>query len=136
MSAPRKPTAEGRPANAPADTLRRVEGPKMLDSTLFPQQQQQQPQPGPVPVRVFMRYMVPDDQRPLLPRRPRAPSLLPPEVPRPQRGDVVYLSSSSAWGVELVVYDWHSPVDLLLEVWLTHVGSSRARRATGFGVTQ
>lgn len=86
-------------------------------------------------VRIEARYRVPDDQQRHLPKRQRAPTLLPLEV-LPKVGDVVYLSSTSAWGVELVVHEWLSPFDLSIQVWITHVGPSHARRITGFGVTQ
>lgn len=85
-------------------------------------------------LRMQVRYMVTDEQRSLLPGRSRAPAVIPPEAPLPQRGDVIYLSSTSAWGVELVVHEWLSPTDLNIEVWLTHVGSARERRP--FGRTQ
>lgn len=87
-------------------------------------------------VRVEVRYMVPDDQQRLLPRRMRAPEPLPAGAPLPQIGHVIYLSSTSAWGVEMVVHEWRSPLDLNIEVWITHVGSARHRRPPGFTLTQ
>jgi hypothetical protein len=50
---------------------------------------------------------------------------LPPGAPLPREREVIYLSSTSAWSVELVVHEWLTPVDLRVEVWIRHVGSSR-----------
>lgn len=96
--------------------------------------QMQQPQIAP-PVRVEARYMVPEDQQRLLPRRSRAPQTLPTHAV-PHAGTVVYLSGDSAWVVELVVHEWLSPIDLSVEVWITHVGSLRHARPPGFKLTQ
>jgi hypothetical protein len=79
---------------------------------------------------------VPDDQKAHLPRRRRAPAFLPPGAPLPRTGEIIYLSSSSAWGVEMVIHEWLSPVDLRIEIWITYVGSSRSRRPPGFELTQ
>lgn len=85
---------------------------------------------------VVVAFFVPDDQQWLLPRRRRSPSVLPANVPIPRRGEVVYLSSTSAWFVELVIHEWRSPVDLMVQVWLTYMGGARAVRSDGFQVTQ
>lgn len=103
------------------------------------QQQQQLPPADAYPARrtnVEVRLCVPEDQQAHLPKRRRAPTTLPTHAPLPRQGEVIYLSSSSAWGVELVIHEWLSPVDLRVEVWITHVGSSRQRRPTGFQLTQ
>jgi hypothetical protein len=86
--------------------------------------------------RIEVHLCVPDDQLRHLPRRRRAPEYLPPNAPLPRAGEVVYLSSSSAWGVALVVHEWRSPGELVIKVWLDYVGASHAARAAGFGVTQ
>jgi hypothetical protein len=85
---------------------------------------------------VEIHLCVPDDQRQHLPKRRRAPHQLPANAPLPRVGEVLYLSSSSAWAVELVIHEWRSPEDLRIELWLTHVGSSRHARPPGFAITQ
>lgn len=92
------------------------------------------PEPNGAPV-VQAHYCVPDDQQRYLPRQSRIPTRLHPNVPMPRVGDVVYLSPRSAWGVQLVVYDWRSPGLLCIEVWLQHVATT-AQRPTGFAITQ
>jgi hypothetical protein len=92
--------------------------------------------PTPSTPTVEIHLCVPDDQQRHLPKRRRAPNPLPPNAPLPRTGEVLYLSSSSAWAVEQVIHEWRSPVDLRIELWLTHVGSSRHGRPTGFAITQ
>lgn len=79
---------------------------------------------------------VPDHDKPFLPQRRRAPHPLPVGAPIPRVGEVVYLSSTSAWGVYMVIHEWRGPARLRVEVWLEHVGSARARRPSGFELTQ
>lgn len=79
---------------------------------------------------------IPDDQRRYLPRRRNMPSCLPPQAPLPRQGEVVYLSSSSAWGVSMVVHELISADHVRVEVWLVHVSNSRHTRPTGFALTQ
>lgn len=86
--------------------------------------------------RIEIHLCVPDEEEHLLPKRRRAPRYLPISAPLPRKGEVIYLSSTSAWGVELVIHEWRSPVDLRVEVWLTHVGNARHRRPPGFELTQ
>lgn len=86
--------------------------------------------------RIEIHLCVPDDQERHLPKRRRAPQWLPLTAPLPRQGEVIYLSSSSAWGVEMVIHEWRSPQDLRVEIWITYVGSSRHRRPTGFALTQ
>jgi len=86
--------------------------------------------------RIEIHLCVPDDEEQLLPKRRRAPRYLPIAAPLPRQGDVIYLSSSSAWRVEVVVHEWRTPVDLRIEVWLSHMGTSRHRRPPGFETTQ
>jgi hypothetical protein len=88
------------------------------------------------PTQVSIHLCVPDDQEHLLPKRRRAPLYLPPEAPLPRRGEVIYLSSSSAWGVTLVIHEWRAPAELRIEVWIEHVGSARNARPSGFMLTQ
>ncbi len=79
---------------------------------------------------------IPEDQRRYLPKRRNMPSCLPPHAPLPRQGDVVYLSSSSAWGVSMVVHELIANDSVRVEVWLEHLTSSRHSRPTGFMLTQ
>lgn len=87
-------------------------------------------------IAVRVHLCIPDDQEQFLPRRRRAPTVLPPHAPMPSRGDVIYLSSSSAWGVRVVVHEWRSPIDLRVQVWLEYMGDARYPRPPGFELTQ
>ncbi len=87
-------------------------------------------------MNITIHYCVPDDQEAHLPVRRRAPHYVPAVVPLPNVGDVIYLSSSSAWGVRMRIYEWLSPEDLKIEIWIDYVGSSRYARPTGFSLTQ
>lgn len=85
----------------------------------------------PVPVqqaRVEVELCVPADQLSFLPEHRAAPFMLPAGVPVPHKGDVIYLSSTSAWGVMMVIHEWRSPLDLRIEVWIQLVGSARQIR--------
>lgn len=83
-----------------------------------------------------VRFCIPNDQEKHLPARRRHPAVLPAGAPIPRQDDIVYLSSSSAWGVRAVIHEWRSPTDLNVQVWLEYVGSSRQARVTGFSTTQ
>jgi len=87
-------------------------------------------------VKVRTVFCVPEDQEKFLPKRRRAPAHLPVNAPLPRQGEVVYLSSSSAWAVSMVIHQWHAPTDLCIEVWLVHVATSRDSRPPGFALTQ
>lgn len=93
-------------------------------------------QAAPIEHRIEVRYCVPDDQEHLLPSRRRAPQTMPLEAPIPRQGEVIYLSSSSAWTVSLVIHEWRGPKELRVELWLEHLGSSRYARPAGFELTQ
>jgi len=67
-------------------------------------------------------HHVPDCGKALLARP------LPAGAPVPHRGDVVYLTSTSAWGVSLVVHEWLAGGRLRIEVWLEYVGAGRETR--------
>ena len=71
-----------------------------------------------------------------LPRRRRAPLFLPMTAPLPRIGEVIYLTSTSAWGVRLVVHEWLAPDDLHVIVWVEHVGATHHAGRAGFAVTQ
>lgn len=85
---------------------------------------------------VSVHLCVPADQHHHLPRRRRAPDQLPPSAPLPRTGDVMYLSPTSAWGVQMVIHEWQSPETLRIEVWLDHVSNAQAVRPSGFAITQ
>lgn len=86
--------------------------------------------------RIEIHLCVSDDQERHLPKRRRAPRFLPLTAPLPRVGEVVYLSSSSAWQVDMVVHEWRSPADLRIELWLAWIGNARHARPPGFEVTQ
>ena len=79
---------------------------------------------------------VPEDQVQYLPKRRRAPVYLPADVPLPRQGEIVYLSSSSAWVVLSVIHEWRSHEHLRVEIWIEHVSGSRHARPPGFALTQ
>jgi hypothetical protein len=86
--------------------------------------------------QVQVHLCVPEDQQRYLPKRRRAPAHMPPNAPIPRQGEVIYLSSTSAWGVAMVIYVWQSPAELRVEVWLEHVSGALHARPTGFALTQ
>lgn len=88
------------------------------------------------PTQVTVHLCVPEDQKRYLPRRRLAPHMLPLDAPLPKQGDVLYLSTTSAWGVQMVVHQWVDVHTVRIEVWLQHVHSSRDARPTGFMLTQ
>lgn len=86
--------------------------------------------------RIEIHMCVADDQERHLPKRRRAPRFLPLMAPLPRVGEVIYLSSSSAWQVDQIVHEWRSPQDLRIELWLVWIGNARHARPPGFEVTQ
>lgn len=89
-----------------------------------------------VPTTLQVHLCIPDDQEQHLPKRRRAPRFLPPDVPLPRVGEVIYLSSSSAWVVRMLIHEWRSASDLRIELWLEWIGSARHARTAGFSLTQ
>lgn len=87
-------------------------------------------------VTVEVRLRVPDDQAHHLPSRARWPDCLPGNAPLPRQGDLIYLSSTSAWGVEAVIHEWRTPQDLRIEVWLHHLGATHHTTRPDFATTQ
>ena len=79
---------------------------------------------------------VPEDQERHLPKRRRAPHVLPATAPLPREGEVIYLSRNSAWLVQMVIHDWVAHDVLRVEVWLEHVTSTRRARPPGYALTQ
>jgi hypothetical protein len=87
-------------------------------------------------IKVCVHYCVPEDQKRFLPKRIQVPKHHPAHAPVPRQGEVIYLSSASAWGVDGVIHEWrHNATELHVEVWLMHV-SSRHGRPSGFMLTQ
>lgn len=87
-------------------------------------------------VNIAIHLCIADDQQRWLPKRRRAPHNLPANAPLPRMGEVIYLSSSSAWAVVMVIHEWLSVHDLRIEVWLEHVLGARHQRPSGFSITQ
>lgn len=85
---------------------------------------------------IEIHLCIPDDQEKWLPKRRRAPINLPLTAPLPRMGEVIYLSSSSAWGVAMVIHEWRGTHDLRIELWLEHVHAARHQRPSGFSITQ
>lgn len=94
------------------------------------------PTTAPNGVDVKVHLCIPEDQEKFLPKRRRAPAFLPSGVPMPRVGEVIYLSSRSAWAVSMVIHDWQDAGRLKVEVWLEFVSGSRHARPTGFPLTQ
>lgn len=92
--------------------------------------------PPPSPTNVQVHLCIPEDQKHFVPKRRRAPNFLPANVPLPRAGELVYLSSTSAWGVSMVIHEWRTPSDLRIEVWLEHLGGGAHGRPEGFALTQ
>lgn len=86
--------------------------------------------------KVSVHLCIPDDQERHLPKRRRAPQYVPNDVPLPRVGEVIYLSSSSAWVVRTLIHEWRSSVDLRIELWLEWIGSARQERPAGSSITQ
>ena len=91
---------------------------------------------GAADITVEVCYCIPEDQRPHLPKRRRAPDCYGAGLPVPRMGEIVYLSSSSAWLVIMVIHEWRGAGLLRVEVWLEHVGGARLARPPGFALTQ
>lgn len=89
-----------------------------------------------VPTARTVHLCVPDDQERYLPKRLRAPMVLPPDIPMPRVGEVIYLARNSAWAVAMVIHSWHSIFELRVELWIEFVGNPRHARPVGFSLTQ
>jgi hypothetical protein len=87
-------------------------------------------------LRIQTALCVPDDQQGHIPEDRTAPDLLPPGAPIPHVGEVICLSSSSLWVVQLVIHQWQTPTALRVEVWIEWLGSSPATRSPTVPVTQ
>lgn len=85
---------------------------------------------------VEVHLCISDEQEMHAPKRRRAPRFWPLDVPLPRVGEVIYLSSSSAWAVRTVIHEWRAQHELRIELWLEWIGSARHARTAGFAVTQ
>ena len=83
------------------------------------------------PQHVETRLCIPDDQLHQASDLPAWALELPDGAPLPRTGDVLYLSSTSAWGVSMVIHERLSHGFTRIEVWLEHVGASRHPRDPG-----
>jgi hypothetical protein len=80
---------------------------------------------------VETRLCIPDDQLHEAADLPVWALELPDGAPLPRTGDVLYLSSTSAWGVSMVIHERLTRDFTRIEVWLSHVGASRHSREPG-----
>lgn len=78
-----------------------------------------------------VRLCIPDDQLAHAEDLPAWALELPEGAPLPRRQDVLYLNSTSAWAVELVIHERVSRSLTMVEVWLTYMGAGRQRRDPG-----
>lgn len=85
---------------------------------------------------VEIALCISDEQAVHMPKRRRAPPLWPRDVPMPRVDEVIYLSSSSAWAVRMVIHEWRNEHYLRIEIWLEWIGTARHARSAGFEVTQ
>jgi hypothetical protein len=77
-----------------------------------------------------------EGQERLMPRRSRAPKVLPLYAPLPRAGELIYLSSTSAWRVEGVLHEWLSQDLLRVAVLIHHHGQTHHIHRPDFAVTQ
>ena len=75
-----------------------------------------------------VRLCIPDEQLHHLPEGQHVPDTLPPGSLLPRKGDVMYLTSTSAWSVEIVIHELLCGDRVRVEVWLTWIGSARHAR--------
>ena len=85
-------------------------------------------------IRIEVRAV--DESVNALPRRHRMPHYLPLCAPLPRAGELIYVSSTSAWRVSGVVHQWHAPDDLHVLVWVEFAGSTHHAGRPAFDVTQ
>lgn len=75
-----------------------------------------------------VRLCIPDEQLQYLPPYGTVPSAMPAGSVVPRKGEIVYLSSTSAWTVSLVIHEFLPGGTVRIEVWLEWVGSARHAR--------
>ena len=72
-----------------------------------------------------VRLCVTDDQVPHLPQGQPVPTLWPRGAPLPRDGEVIYLTSTSAWVVRMVIHEFLPGGALRHELWIEWVGAAR-----------
>ena len=77
----------------------------------------------------------PDDQIKYLPEGQVIPKW-PAGVPAPRMGEVIYVTSTSAWAVSLVIHEIINGGGMRVEVWLEWVGPVHHRRDAECNFTQ
>lgn len=85
-------------------------------------------------VRVVLRPI--DEHAALFPKRRRAPFVLPTGAPVPRAGEMVFLTSTSAWGVLHVVHEILAGGELCVSVWLRYLGKTPYAERPDFVPTQ
>lgn len=70
----------------------------------------------------------PDDQLAHFPEGKSDVPRWPLGVPAPRQGEVIYLTSASAWAVSLVIHELVFGGGVRTEIWLEWIGASRHRR--------
>ena len=92
--------------------------------------------PAQVPLAsVQVELCVRPDLVPHLPDYRAAPTMLPLNAPVPRIGEIIYLSSTSAWMVYMVIHEYLSANELHIEVWIDWVGAARHMRPEGAKLT-
>lgn len=74
-----------------------------------------------------------DDVTSPLPKRARR--FLPPGAPVPSRGDILYLTSTSAWRVHQVIHEWLGPSLLHVHLVCAHEGGTHYGDRANFSLT-
>jgi hypothetical protein len=77
-----------------------------------------------------------DEHAAMVPKRRRAPQFLPIQAPLPRQGEIVYLSSTSAWSVRGVLHEWLTPQYLHVTVLIEYQGHTHHAARPDFALTQ
>lgn len=77
---------------------------------------------------------IPDDQLVHFPNGHTMPTW-PQSAPTPRVGEVIYLTSTSAWAVSAIIHEIVHGGEVRVEVWLVWIGSARFARESGFEST-
>lgn len=75
-----------------------------------------------------VRLCISEDQHAHLSHGQVLPSW-PAGAPLPRMGEVIYLTSTSAWGVAMVIHELLPGGHMRVEVWLEHVHAARHQRS-------
>jgi len=85
-------------------------------------------------IRIELRSL--DETAAPLPKRRQIPEALPFGAPLPRAGEIVYVSSTSAWRVRLVLHEWLSPSYLRIVVLVDYEGTTHHAPDVPFALTQ